>query len=190
MAHTPYCELGKGTFLIASPEIDSGLFKRAVIILCEHSSTGSFGLIVNKQLDMGIPEDLIEADASLAGEELQMRIGGPLQSNQMMLLHNNNDIPDQTLQVTKGVYLGGDLEFLQGTLSANKEPDLLLCLGYCGWLGGKLEREFLDGDWFVTPAKPGHIFKTQPEHLWATLLKEMGGKYASLAVIPDDLTQN
>ncbi|MCI5053081.1 MAG: YqgE/AlgH family protein, partial [Simkaniaceae bacterium] len=165
MSSQPYTDLDKGNFLIASPEIESGLFKRAVILLCEHSSTGSFGLIVNKELDIELPDDLKEADASLNSDEIHMRIGGPLQSNQMMLLHSYGTIPDQTLQVAKNIYLGGDLQFLQDTVNNNDTPELLLCLGYCGWLGGKLEREFLDGDWFLTPAKAEDVFTTPPDKL-------------------------
>ncbi|MCI5051763.1 MAG: YqgE/AlgH family protein, partial [Simkaniaceae bacterium] len=57
-------------------------------------------------------------------------------------------------------------------------------------LGGKLEREFLDGDWFLTPAKAEDVFTTPPDKLWQNMLRGMGGKYSSYSMIPEDLSLN
>ena len=35
-----------------------------------------------------------------------------------------------------------------------------------------------------------HIFDIPPEKLWQTILREMGGKYATLSMIPEDLSLN
>ncbi|NGX48150.1 MAG: hypothetical protein K1000chlam3_01540, partial [Chlamydiae bacterium] len=47
----PYSELSKGSFLIASPEIDAGIYFRSVVLICEHTPSGSFGLIINKPVE-------------------------------------------------------------------------------------------------------------------------------------------
>ena len=52
MKSIPYLDLKKGTFLVASPDIKSGIFYRSVVLLCDHSAVGSFGLIINKPLDI------------------------------------------------------------------------------------------------------------------------------------------
>jgi len=65
-----------------------------------------------------------------------------------------------------------------------------LCFGYAGWGEGQLEREFLDGQWFLHQASARHIFLTSPEKLWQTLLREMGGKYTTLSMIPENLSLN
>ncbi len=185
----PYSHLNKGSFLIASPEINGGLYFRAVIIVCEHSPAGSFGLIVNKPLEVELPEEILNAK-EFVNPNVQMRSGGPIQPNQMMLLHSSDKLPDQTLNLCDGVYLGGDLQFLQeGVADANGSP-LRLCFGYCGWAAGQLEREFLSGDWFLHPASAKHLFETPPEKLWQTILREMGGKYTTLSMIPEDLSLN
>ena len=108
---SPYSLLKKGALLIASPEISSGIFSRSVILLCEHSPAGSFGLIVNKPLHIDIPEDLLDLK-TVSNTKIHMRTAGPIQPNQMMLLHNCKEL-EQTLKVTEDVFLGGDLEFLQ-----------------------------------------------------------------------------
>jgi putative transcriptional regulator len=185
----PYSQIQRGTFLIATPDIDTGFFFRGVILVCEHTSNGSFGLLVNKALDLDLPEEIVNIN-QLANPHIGIRAGGPVQTNQMMLLHSSNLIENQTLKVCEDVYLGGDLQFLQEAILDSNGPFIHLCFGYAGWGAGQLEREFLDGHWFLCPANNKHIFHTPPEKLWQTLLREMGGKYATLSMIPEDLSLN
>ena len=185
----PPTQIQKGTFLIASPEIENGIFFRGVLLICEHNPTGSFGILINKALELELPEEIISL-SNLSNPRVQLRAGGPVQTNQMMLLHTSDDTTQQTLNICEGVHLGGDLQFLQDILGEENGPYVHLCFGYAGWTAGQLEREFLDGSWLIHPATKQHIFHTPPEKLWRTLLREMGGKYATMSMIPDDLSLN
>jgi putative transcriptional regulator len=189
MEPIPYSHITKGTLLVASPEIETGLYCRSVILICEHSIGGSFGLIVNKSLDVELPEEIINIK-NQANPNVSIHAGGPIHPNQMMLLHSDESIPEQTLNVCPGVYLGGDLEFLQKSISDLSGPHIKLCFGYAGWGSGQLEREFLGGLWFLHPATNSHVFTVSVGRLWQTVLREMGGKYASLSMIPEDLSLN
>lgn len=189
MESVPYTHLNKGTLLIASPDFDQGIYFRSVVLVCEHSPAGSFGLMINKRLEMEIPEEVLNIK-EFSNPNVAMCAGGPIQPTQMMLLHSSDLIPDQTLKLCEGVYLGGDLQFLQDSLADLNGPAVRLCFGYCGWGSGQLEREFLEGNWYLHPANAKHIFATIPEKLWQTLLREMGGKYATLSMIPEDLSLN
>lgn len=189
MEHTPYSQIQRGTFLIATPEIDAGFFFRGVVLVCEHSANGSFGLLINKNLELELPEEIININ-QLANPHISLRASGPVQTNQMMLLHDSDQVQQQTLKITNDVYLGGDLQFLQESLINQGGPHIHLCFGYAGWGTGQLEREFLDGHWFLHPATNQHIFHIDPSKLWQTLLREMGGKYATLSMIPEDLSLN
>jgi putative transcriptional regulator len=184
-----YSHLTKGTFLIASPDVDMGVYYRGVLLLCEHSSGGSFALTINKPLEVELPEDLLNLK-TVANPRIQVRAGGPIQPNQMMLIHSSDQLPEQTLKICDGVYLGGDLQFLQEAMNSSNGPYIHLCFGYAGWGAGQLEREFMSGGWFLCPASARHVFETPPEKLWQTLLREMGGKYATLSMIPEDLSLN
>lgn len=189
MESLPYSHIAKGTLLIASPEIETGLFFRGVILICEHSQNGSFGLVVNKALDLDLPDDLVNL-SNLANPHVGIRAGGPVQTNQMMLLHTSEKIPQQTMEVCDGVYLGGDLQFLQEALTDEGGPNIHLCFGYAGWGSGQLEREFLDGQWYLHPGSRENIFDIDSRQMWQKVLREMGGKYAALSMIPEDLTLN
>lgn len=189
MEHVPYAHLVKGSFLIASPEINSGIYSRSVLLLCEHSAGGSLALVINKPLEMELPEELIDME-HIRNPNVHICAGGALQTTQMMLLHSSDQIPDQTLKICEDVYLGGDLHFLQEAVNNSSGPHVRLCFGYAGWGAGQLEREFLSGEWFLHPATAKHVFETPPEKMWQTILREMGGKYATLSMIPEDLSLN
>jgi len=185
----PYTDIQKGTLMIATPEINTGIFFRGVVLICEHNPKGSFGIVINKPLEVELPEEILDVH-SIANPRAHLRAGGPIQTNQMMLLHNSDKIAKQTLTICDGVFLGGDLQFLQDTISDPQGPSIYLCFGYVGWGGGQLEREFLDGGWFIHKATAKHIFETPGDKLWQTLLREMGGKYTTLSMIPEDLSWN
>lgn len=180
---------GKGSLLIASPEIDTGIYFRSIVLLCEHGEAGSFGLLVNKPIEVSIPEEVINLK-EIMNPRIQMRAGGTLQPSQMMLLHSSDEHSDETLKLSEGIYLGGDLQFLQEAMGNANGPSVYLCFGYCGWAPGQLERELVNNLWFPSPASPSHVFDTHPEGLWRKTLRSMGGKYATLSMIPDDLSLN
>ncbi len=189
MESATYAQISKGTFLISSPDMDTGFFSRSVILICEHTPTGSFGLVINKNIELELPEEVIELD-QLANPNIDFRAGGPLQTNQMMILHASYENKDRTLEIAEGVLLGGDLQFLQESITNENGPAIRLFFGYTGWAAGQLEREFLNGNWFVCPGTAKHLFETPTEKVWQSVLREMGGKYATLSMIPEDLSLN
>ncbi len=188
MDSVPFSRLEKGTLLIASPDIETGFYSRSVAILCDHSPSGSFALTINKPIEVELPEDLLKEEG--IHPQVTMCMGGPMQPNQLMLLHGYDGAPDQTLKVCEGIYLGGDLNFLQDLMEKEPNVPLRLCFGYTGWGTGQLEREFMTGGWFLHPASPELVFDTPPEEMWQTCLRAMGGKYATLSMLPEDLSVN
>jgi len=186
----PYSELKKGTFLVASTDITSGIFFRSVVLLCDHSPVGSFGLIINKPLEMDTESDLLEL-GDLVDTDIQMRAGGPNQPNQIMLLQSAGNGGESCLEVSSGIFLNGDVDSLQIDAEEGTSPSSsLLFFGYGGWNAGALEREFLNGAWFLHPASSHHLFEIPPASLWQTLLREMGGKYETLSMMPENLDLN
>ena len=188
--HVPYSELKKGTFLIASPNREEGIFFRSVVLLCDHSSVGSFGLIINKPLEVDQEQDLLEL-GDLSESNIYIRAGGPKDPHQMTFLQNlESDDHSNSSKMCKGVYLNGDIDTLNIESEVENPHPTLLCFGYGSWNAGILEKEFLNGAWFLHPAHSHHVFETPPELLWKTLLREMGGKYKTLSMIPEDLELN
>lgn len=189
MEKLPCSHIEKGVFLVSTPEIETGLFFRSVVLVCEHTPQGSFGLVINKKLEIELPEEILDIKES-KNPNIGIRAAGPVQTNQMMLLHTLEKSEIQTLPICPGVFLGGDLNFLQELAENSQNPFCYLCFGYAGWGAGQLEREFLEGSWLLAHSTKELIFDVPPEKLWQTLLRQMGGKWSTLSMIPDDLTLN
>jgi putative transcriptional regulator len=182
-------KLKKGVLLAASPEIEDPLTFKSVVLLCEHTAAGSFGLIINKPLDIN-PNIDPEFMAELSHPNVHLRLGGPMRQGQMMLLHTDARRGDQMLHICDQVFLGGDLSFLQESTSESSDTHLILCFGYLGWGFGELEKEVLEGLWCPYPANAELIFNTLSQDVWGVVLKHIGGKYSSYSMLPDDLSAN
>ncbi|MBM3201477.1 MAG: hypothetical protein FJZ56_03595 [Chlamydiae bacterium] len=182
--------LSSGTLLVATPAHTDPIYKRAVILLCEHSvAAGSFGLMINKSISVELPEENNQLP-DLSHPKITTLCGGKMQPGQMMILHTSLNHPIQTLKVIDQVYLGGDIQFLQDCLDDESCKKIYLCFGYIGWLATELEKEIMQGKWIAYPGTKELIFDTPRDLLWQTVLEKMGGKYSSMASIPDDLSLN
>ncbi len=179
----------KGSLLVASPNVTDPLYNQSVILICEYTSYGSFGLMLNKPYQIETIKANSEIDEIVQLKD-NLRIGGSMQQNQLMLLHASTKHRDQTLKVTDGVYLGGDFPFLQELIREEPDSSLLICFGYTGWTAGELEKQFQDGLWFLYPSNKELIFDTPPDKLWKETLNSMGGTYKNISMIPSDLSLN
>ena len=63
-------------------------------------------------------------------------------------------------------------------------------IGYSGWGIGQLDEEIEEGTWLLHPGSETHLFATDPDKLWRSVLREMGGEFAVLANYPDDPRMN
>lgn len=161
--------LQKGSLLIASPHMVDPFFNKSVIVICEHSHVGCFGLMLTKRFELDLPEELSELKES-QNPHVELKIGGPVQPTQLMLLHTDCSV-SHTLEIIPSVFLGGDLEFLQNTLQDPQGPFVALCFGYSGWGPGELEQDISGGLWIVSKAKREDIFLKNPEELWKKVLE-------------------
>jgi len=180
-------QLTPGVLLIAHPMLGDPNFRRTVVLICEHSPEGSFGLILNRPLDVELGE-IVEG---LAGHDL-LSLGGPVQQDTLHFLHRHDDVLEGAIPVMDGVHWGGDFEMVKTLVWAEQATrrDLRFFLGYAGWSSGQLEDEVEEGGWFLAPATDDLIFQEDPHRLWRTVLRRMGGEYALLANFPDDPRMN
>ena len=177
----------QGTLLIAPPMMRDPNFWRAVVLLCEHSPEGSFGLILNRPLTL----ELSEVMKDLEGENM-ISLGGPVQQNTLHFLHRHGDLVDEAIPIIDGVHWGGDFEAIKTLVQAETATpqDLRFFLGYAGWSPGQLEEEIGAGGWFLAHAADVLVFPEDPQNLWRTVMRRMGGEYALLSNFPDDPRMN
>lgn len=174
----------RGSLLLAPPMSLDPNFRRSVVLVCEHNEEGSFGLVLNRPIELTLSEVL--EDEGLPPQVLGL--GGPVEQNTLHYLHSLGETVLDAIDVAPGIFWGGDFEMMKQSLRSGlaSEANARLFLGYAGWSGGQLDEEIADGGWIVTVARADLVFGVQPELLWRAVLKSMGGEYAAIANFPDD----
>jgi putative transcriptional regulator len=159
-------------------------FKRSVILLCDHTDEGSFGLILNRPLK--VEED--DLSSQLSGYSSGLSFGGPVQPNTLHFVHQLGEYITDSEQIDKTLYWGGDFDRLKqvSSLRPLQQAELKFFLGYSGWGEGQLEAEAENGDWIIAPNSTEIIFEVAAEKMWSTVLRRLGGEYAWIANYPTD----
>lgn len=173
----------KGRLLIAEPFLGDENFERSVVLLCEHSSYGSFGLVLNQLTNLKLADvvDDIYADFDLY-------TGGPVEQNTLHFIHRLGNRIQDTVPLGNGIYWSGDFESVRWLINKGEiQPDdIRLFLGYSGWSAGQLGTEVARNSWIISETDANFIFDTPSSQFWREILKKMGGEYKILANYPTD----
>jgi len=190
MAKGETMKVGKGSFLIASPHLRDPNFRQTVVLICEHGPGGSLGLVVNRRTDQHIVDVLPQA-TGLHEKVGLVYSGGPVQKDNLLILHRVSEEVPESQPIFDGVCLGGDLVALETVSSLGCSDDLIrVYMGYSGWAAGQLQFELSTGSWIVLPADLKVVFARNPQQVWPTILRSLGGALALFATMPPDPSLN
>ena len=79
--------------LIDGNNLAGSFFSRTVVLLCQHSKEGAFGLVLNRSMDKTVGEMIVE-DLPERIQDQDLSIGGPVQGQAMSFLHSDDYLPD------------------------------------------------------------------------------------------------
>ena len=165
-----------GRLLIAMPGMDDPRFAHSVVFLCEHSSEGAMGLIVNKPLTgvrFASVLDQMEI-ASADARDVPVCFGGPVERQRGFVLHGDDYTSGQsTARVREGFCLTATRDVLEALAQGRGPADCVLTLGYAGWSPGQLESEIADNGWLVADADPALVFGPAAS-MWSGAMTAMG----------------
>ncbi|SDO03569.1 putative transcriptional regulator [Actinacidiphila guanduensis] len=183
-----------GRLLVATPKLADPNFDRAVVLLLDHDAEGSLGVVLNRPTPVGVG-DVLEPWAALAVPPQVVFQGGPVSLDSAL-----------GLAVIPGEPADGGAELLGwrrvhgaiGLVDLEAPPELLaaelgalrIFAGYSGWGPGQLEKELVDGAWYVVESEPGDVSAPDPEKLWRAVLRRQRSELAMVATYPDDPTLN
>ncbi len=178
----------KGQVLLSEPFMGDFYFGRSVILLAEHNSEGTFGLILNKS----VTTKLNDALKNFPNIDIPMFLGGPVDANRLFFIHTLGERIESSIPVMEGLYWGGSMESVKEMASLNllDENNIRFFVGYSGWGAHQLESELAKNSWAVTPITPQQIFHTKPRMLWNLLTKQLGYEYQLWHKFPADPTMN
>ena len=178
----------RGRLLIAEPAIlNDSSFKRAIILLTEHTENSSVGFILNRPLSYSLNDLVPEIDCDFTVYQ-----GGPVEQDNLYFIHKVPHLIPNSIEVANGIFWGGNFELLKELLNNNLlEPtDIRFFLGYSGWGVNQLEDELYSNSWFVSENDYRNILSTDNETFWKDQLLQKGGKYKIWANAPSDVQMN
>ncbi|HNW98042.1 MAG TPA: YqgE/AlgH family protein [Bacteroidales bacterium] len=178
----------QGTLLISEPFLKDFYFRRSVVLLAEHDENGSFGLIINKPLEIKLNEvivDFPEFDADVY-------LGGPVKTDSLFVLHTiGNKIPN-SLKIIEGLYWGGDINTIKKLVEEKKinKKQIRFFIGYSGWDPDQLNNELKENSWVIKKLKSEKILKEPPAEMWKNLIISLGDEYSTWLNYPLDPMMN
>jgi putative transcriptional regulator len=178
-----------GRVLISNPFLSDYFFRRAVVLLIEHGTDGSFGVIVNKPLEV----QLRQITQSFPESDTTINLGGPVKTDGLFYLHSLGASLPGSIEVLKGVYWGGDLETLNYLLKSNADlinSQVRFYLGYAGWERNQLNEELLNRSWVVADAHRHEVFGEVKTTLWQEKVQALGSSFAPWLNFPPDPSFN
>ena len=170
-----------GSILVAQPFWQDEKYKRSVILLLNHDSIGSTGIILNKQTTLFVKEAL-----PVITINPPLYYGGPFDTHTVSYIHNNPAIPE-AVHIGNELYWGGNFEYLEEMIR-NKQIDLRkikFFAGFVEWSVGQLESEINEDKWWTSEFEAHELFTTSTEELWSHELLANGHIYGLLDEFPD-----
>jgi putative transcriptional regulator len=182
-SHRDPRQLRPGLFLYASPAQRDPNFVETVVLLVEHGSSGSMGLVVNRPTSVPLQELLRGVgDVAGPGRDLRFYWGGPVQNEAVLALVRTSWPSDSARRVLPDVYLTGDVADVRAALQ-EKQPGerLRVFTGYAGWGAGQLATEVRAGAWVMDQADARSIFGPDSDELWFRVYRILEQLEARLA---------
>ena len=165
-----------GQVIVSMPSLQDERFYKTVIYICAHSSEGSMGIIINKKIDYDLFPNLLEQlgiDKPI-NSKLFLRYGGPVESGRGFVLHSDDIVQKDTLNISKGVALTSTSEFFEDLVKGNGPKNSILALGYAGWQPGQLENEIIQNSWMSLPVETSFLFDDALSKKWNKAYELLG----------------
>jgi putative transcriptional regulator len=172
--------------LIAMPAMGDPNFAQTVALICDHSSDGALGLILNKPMPMRMSEIFEQLEIEVASGPLRQRRvlrGGPMQTDRGFVVHRAGGHWDSTLKVSETLHVTTSRDILAAMARGEGPHDAVVALGYAGWSGGQLEDEIRSNAWLSAPVDLGLIFELPFESRWEAAGRLLGVELTRISPI-------
>jgi putative transcriptional regulator len=165
------------SLLVAMPQLADPNFRRAVVLIVHHDADSTFGLVLNREVELSVRELCESLEFSWHGSgDAEVAWGGPVETNTGWVLFQDDldtEIEgDHVSRLDGELCFAGSMDVLR-QLAALPPQDLRIFLGYAGWGRGQLETELAQGAWVVAPMSPEVVFDVPPESMWEHVLRGM-----------------
>jgi putative transcriptional regulator len=163
-------------FLIAMPNMQDSSFTHSVTYICEHSSEGAMGIVINNPMPMMLHEIFAQMGLEESGGHGHQTVmaGGPVQQERGFVIHASDTEWHSTLKVSPEISLTASRDVIAAIAEGHGPKECLVALGYAGWGEGQLEAEIAANSWLTVPASKHIIFNTPFEQRWTAAAQALG----------------
>jgi putative transcriptional regulator len=165
--------------LLSMPQLVDPNFARTVVLLCDFTPDGAFGLVVNRPTDLPA-NTMVRLEPPIdGGNDLRLWIGGPVEPQRgWMLLGEEPDAEYKT--ISDGLYLSTSPSILRQVLEARPAPRARVLAGYAGWGPGQLDEELAQSAWLMSDIALDLIFDIDASVMWETAIRRLGADPSTL----------
>jgi putative transcriptional regulator len=167
----------KGQLLIAMPLLVDHNFYQTVSCICEYTSAGTMGIVINRVHPYLMMKDIFsELNMKFISdvESTPIYIGGPVHVGEIFILHGPPFGWEGSLMVTPKLALSNTRDILESVAMGRGPKSYIVALGCAGWGPGQLESEIKADAWLTSPIDKDIIFDMPIEERWEASLKKIG----------------
>jgi putative transcriptional regulator len=179
-----------GRLLVATPQIEEGVFHRSVILVLDHGAGGAQGVVLTRPLEAEV-DAVLPGWQELASAPPRVFHGGPVQTDSALGLVSVPGEGEAPLGIRRLFGRVGVLDLdAPPPLVASEVAALRIFAGYAGWSPGQLEGEVRSGSWYVVDAEARDAFTEDPDGLWVRVLRRQRDALAFVSTYPPDPSLN
>lgn len=187
--------------LVATPQLMDPNFKKAVVLIVEHTDSGSMGFIINRPIQTSLA-DLVTSPKIKIPDNIPGWYGGPVETSTGIILHNGATMKEPGQDPTPTIALSSTEETLVDLVDYSEQRMRELALrqggntrvkleplypyrflvGYSGWGAGQLMEEVRSGAWLQTAATQEMLFNTNWQTLWDSAMGKVGVNPKAIAI--------
>ena len=131
------------------PQLSDPNFKRSVVLVVHHDAESTFGLVLNREVELTVEELCESLEFPWHGQRgAEVGWGGPVESHTGWLLFQDSlemEVEEEHVSRLEGsLCFAGSMDVFR-QLAEQPPADLRIFLGYAGWGSGQLESELAPG---------------------------------------------
>lgn len=178
-------EVTSPLLLLSMPQMLDPNFAQAVVLLCDFTDEGAFGLVVNRQMSEPA-RALIKTEPLISvNPDLRLFVGGPVEPQRTSVLMSEAQGPeDEQREICPGVLLSVSHQLTLDLLQSPPTDRARVLVGYSGWGPGQLDKELVASAWLTTDVDPGLVFGVPPEAMWEAAIRRLGADPSGLQMTP------
>lgn len=173
-----------GNLLIAPPAVKNNFWHQSTILLTEHNTQGSIGLIINKRSELSIRDFGLQLGFQINYPGF-VYIGGPVNVKSLSFLHTPEWTSMNTMHLTPEFSISSAEDILPRMSTGDVPQKWRLFLGMAGWAPGQLKGEIAgdppwnkNSSWCLATADTDLVFDTDGKEQWCNCLDKSGLEFA------------